>query len=327
MEVKIGTAVSKSGQLVKGQLRVGSMADGSPIALPVWIAKGKKEGPTVWMEGCIHGDEYGGAVSIINRMQSLDIDSLRGTVIAIPCTNPASFNFRSRVSMIDGANLNRVFPGSSDGSHSHQLAAVLGDLLGEHADFLLDLHSGGIGAEVPYYVIYKDDATPTAAKSKDLAKRVGCQTIWRVKEAGGMGGTVTAEASRRGIPSVTIEVGGGTFLPVHLENYLSAIDGFLKATGVMPGEPPMQQKYTIISDGSFVHNKEGGLFIQDCKVGDILPEGGPIGRLMNLQGEIVEQIRSPYNQAYIAALRCNYYPTHAGEIAAEAIPVESIEGL
>lgn len=327
MAVEIGTAVGRSGQLVKGQLRVGSMADGSPIALPVWIATGKKDGPTAWIEGCIHGEEYGGAVSIIHRMKSLDLDALRGTVIGIPCTNPPSFNFRARVSMIDGANLNRVFPGSPGGSHSQQLAAVLGDLLGKYADFLLDLHSGGIGAEVPYYCIYKDDSSPTAAKSKDLAKRVGCRTIWRVKEAGGMGGTVTAEATRRNIPSVTIEVGGGSFLPVHLENYLTAIDGFLKATGVVPGEPPVQDRYTIISDGSFIHNKEGGLFLQDCKVGDILPEGGAIGRLMNLQGEIVETIRSPYDQAYIAALRCNYYPTHAGEIAAEAIPVESREPL
>ena len=105
------------------------------------------------------------------------------------------------------------------------------------------------------------------------------------------------------------------------------VAGFLQATGVMPGEAPIQKQYTIISDGAFIHNKEGGLFLQDCKVGDILPEGGPIGRLMNLQGDIVEEIRSPYDQAYIAALRCNYYPTHAGEIAAEAIPVESREGL
>ncbi len=327
MDMKIGTAVGKSGQLVKGQLRVGSMADGSPIALPVWIATGKKDGPTVWMEGCIHGDEYGGAVSIIHQMKSLDLDSLRGTVIGIPCTNPASFNFRSRVSMIDGANLNRIFPGNPVGSHSQQLAAVLGDLLGKYADFLLDLHSGGIGAEVGFFAIYKDDSSPTAAKSKDLAKRVGCDTIWRVKEDGGMGGTVTAEASRRNIPSVTIEVGGGAFLPVHLENYLTSIDGFLKATGVMPGEPPVQKEYTIVSGGAFIHNKEGGIFIQDCKVGDILPEGGPIGRLMNLQGDIVEEIRSPYDQAYIAALRCNYYPTHAGELAVEALPVESREGL
>ena len=327
MGIEIGTALARAGAVVKGQLRVGSMADGSPIALPVFIASGKKDGPVAWVEGCIHGEEYGGAVSIIELMKKIDVNKLQGTVIGIPCTNPASFNFRARVSMIDGQNLNRIFPGSPGGSHSFQLAAVLGEHLGKYANFLMDLHSGGIGAEVPFYVIYKDDGSPTAERSKAIAKRVGCDTLWRVKEAGGMGGTVTAEASRRGIPSVTIEVGGGTFLPVHLENYLTAIDGFLKATGVMPGDPPVRKEYTIISDGSFIHNREGGLFLQDCKVGDILPEGKTIGRVMNLLGDIVEEIRNPYEQAYIAALRCDRYPTHAGEIAAEAIPVESREGL
>jgi uncharacterized protein len=327
MTVEIGTAVGRPGEVTKGQLRVGSLADGSPIQLPVFIATGRKDGPTVWIEGCIHGEEYGGAVSIIQLMKTIDVGALRGTVIGIPCANPPSYNFRSRVSQIDGQNLNRIFPGSMAGSYSFQLAAVIGEHLGRYANFLLDLHSGGIGAEVPFYVIYKDDGSETAAKSKQLAKNVGCDTIWRVKEVAGMGGTVTAEASRRGIPSLTIEVGGGTFLPQHLENYLIAINGFLRGTGVLPGEAPKQKRYTIISDGAFIHNKEGGLFIQDCRVGDILPKGGPIGRVMNLQGEITEEIRSPYDQAYIAALRCNYYPTHAGEIAAEAIPVEGHEGF
>jgi predicted deacylase len=89
----------------------------------------------------------------------------------------------------------------------------------------------------------------------------------------------------------------------------------------------VQERYTIISDGSFIHNREGGLFVQECKVGDILPQGGLMGRIINLHGDTTEELRSPYQDAYIAALRCHYYPTHAGEIVAEAIPVESHEGI
>jgi predicted deacylase len=327
MGIEIGSAVAKPGTVTRGELRVGSMADSSPIVLPVFIASGHKDGPTVWVEGCIHGEEYGGAASIINFMRNVDVNTLQGNVIGIPVANPPSFNFRSRVSSIDGQNLNRIFPGSPGGSYSFQLASIIGELLGKYANYLLDLHSGGIGAEVPFYVIYKDDGSESAAKSKELAKRVGCDTLWRTKEAAGMGGTVTAEALRRGIPSVTLECGGGTFRPEHLRDYLISIDGFLKATGVLPGEAPVQENYTIISDGSFIHNREGGLFVQECKVGDILPQGGLMGRIINLHGDTTEELRSPYQDAYIAALRCHYYPTHAGEIVAEAIPVESREGL
>ncbi|WP_112324468.1 succinylglutamate desuccinylase/aspartoacylase family protein [Oceanibium sediminis] len=327
MTVTVGNVKAKPGKLERGELRVGSMADGSPIQLPVFIASGVKDGPTVWVEGCIHGEEYGGAASIIQFMRSLDIGTLSGTVIGIPVANPASFNFRSRVSSIDGQNLNRIFPGSPDGSHSFQLAAVIGEHLEKHADYLLDLHSGGIGAEVPFYVIYKDDGTQNATRSRELAKRVGVETIWRAAEIQGMGGTVTAESLRHNIPSVTVECGGGTFTQQHLNDYLVSIKGFLQATGNLPGDAPVRDSYTIISGGSFIHNREGGLFVPACKVGDILPKGAMIGTLINLHGETVEEIPNPYADSYIAALRCNYFPTHAGEICAEAIPVELREGL
>ncbi|WP_211299579.1 succinylglutamate desuccinylase/aspartoacylase family protein [Pukyongiella litopenaei] len=327
MSIKVGNVEAKAGKLERGELRVGSMADGSPIELPVFIACGRKDGPIVWLEGCIHGEEYGGAASIIQFMRNLDLSTLSGTIIGIPVANPASFNFRSRVSSIDGQNLNRIFPGDLAGSHSVQLAAVIGEHLEKHADFLIDLHSGGIGAEVPFYVIYKDDGTQNATRSKDLAKRVGVETIWRVPEAQGMGGTVTAEALRHNIPSVTVECGGGTFTQKHLDDYLVSINGFLQATGNLSGNAPVRDGYTIISGGSFIHNREGGLFVPECKVGDILPKGRMIGRLINLHGETVEEIPNPYEDSYIAALRCNYFPTHAGEICAEAIPVEAREGL
>lgn len=327
MAIVVGTAEAKRGALTRGELRIGSMADGSPIRLPVFIASGVKDGPAVWLEGCIHGEEYGGAASIIEFMRSLDLNALTGTIIGVPVANPASFNFRARVSSIDGQNLNRIFPGSLEGSHSFQVAAVIGEHLEAHADYLIDLHSGGIGAEVPFYVIYKDDGGEVAQRSKDLAKRIGVDTIWRVPEARGSGGTVTAEALRRDIPSVTVECGGGTFTEQHLQDYLTSIRGFMQAAGVLPGEPPVQDRYTIISGGSFVHNREGGLFVPACKVGDILPQGAPIARLIDLFGETAEAIDNPYPDSYIAALRCRFYPTHAGEICAEAIPVERREGL
>lgn len=327
MAIVVGTAEAKPGKLERGELRVGSMADGSPIRLPVFIASGRKDGPTVWLEGCIHGEEYGGAASIIEFMRALDPESLQGTIIGVPVANPASFNFRSRVSSIDGQNLNRIFPGNAGGSHSFQLAAVIGEQLAKNADYLIDLHSGGIGAEVPFYVIYKDDGTDSARRSKQLAKHVGVDTIWRVPEAQGMGGTVTAESLRHDIPSVTVECGGGTFTEQHLQDYLTSIRGFMHAVGVLPGDAPVQDQYTIISGGSFIHNLEGGLFVPECKVGDILPKGAPIARMIDLYGETVEEILNPYEDSYIAAIRCRFYPTHAGEICAEAIPVESREGI
>ncbi len=325
MGLTVGNVAAKPNNISKGALRVGCLADGAPINLPVFIACGRKDGPTVWVEACIHGDEYGGAAAIIEYMQALDVGALQGTIIAVPVANPPSFNFRSRVSSIDGQNLNRIFPGSPGGSHSFQLASVISEHIAEKADFLLDLHSGGISDEVPFYSVFNDDGTEMTEKSKHLAKRVGVKTVWRMAGTPGMDGTVFAVAQRHGVPSIVVETGGGTSVDEPVRNYLTAIRGFMQATGVAPGEPMVQDSYAIISGGSFIHNREGGLFVPECAIGDILPKDALIGRIIDLHGSTVEEIRNPLEDAYMAAVRCRYFPTHAGEICAEAVPVEAHE--
>lgn len=324
--MQVGTAEARVGAVTRGEIRVGSMADGSAINLPVLIAAGRRDGPTVWVEGCIHGEEYGGAAAIIHLMKQLDLSELRGTVVGVPVTNPPSFNIHSRYSSLDGHNLNRIFPGSLQGSYSQQLAAVLSEVIARNAHYLIDLHSGGIGAEVPSYVIYKDDGSDTASRSKALAKRLGYEVLWRSRGEAGLWGTVTAIATRAGIPSVTVEVGGGTYPPQHQQDYNDAITNGLRAAGLLPGEAPIRERYTIISNGAFIHNREGGLFEPACRVGELLPKDRLIGRMVNLFGDTVEEIRSPVDQAYIAALRLPYWPTHAGDLVAEAIAVETQEG-
>ena len=322
--IEIGTAKAEPGKLVRGELRVGGMADASPIILPIMIAQGTAPGGTIWLEGCIHGDEYGGAASIIDFMNALDPTTLTGTIIAVPVVNPPSYNHRSRFSYIDGQNINRVFPGSATGSYSFQLAEILHTLIAEHADYLIDLHSGGIGAEVPFYVIYKDTGDAAVERSLELAKSVGCQVIWRSRGGDGLTSTVSADAVRSGVPTVTVECGGGTVTAEHLAHFRTAIEGFCRGAGVLPGTAPRQDEYTIICDGSFLHNREGGMFVPECKVGDFVAKDQVMGRIVNLFGDTIEEIRSPHDNAYVAALRCNRFPTHAGEIVGESVPVQSV---
>src|SRR5262249_14787333 len=139
------------------------------------------------------------------------------------------------------------------------------------------------------------------------------------------GGSVAADALRQGVPAVTLECGGGTFTPQHQRDYTAAIANCLKALEMLPGDAPTQSRYTIISGGAFLFSREGGLFVQECPLGSIQPKGGLIGRQIDLYGDTVEEIRCPSDNAYIAALRLNYFPTYPGDIVSEAIPVESFE--
>ncbi len=324
MPIQCGGAESVPGEIVRGKLIAGSLLDGSLIHVPLLIAEGVKPGPTVWINACTHGEEYGGAAAITRFFQSLNLQQLSGTVVGVPVSNPPAFGARSRYSPLDGANLNRLFPGDVDGSYSYQLAALLSAEMARVSDYLLDLHSGGIGAAVPFYAVYMDDGSPPVVKTRELAMSIGCSVLWRA-EGDALGGTFAAQAIRSGIPSLIVEVGGGTVTEAHLGDYANAMTNFLKALEMLPGHPPAQHRYTIVSDGAFLHCREGGLFVPDCELGAFLSRGETLGHIINLYGDTVEEIQSPCDDAYIAALRTPYYPVSAGELVGEAVPVESIE--
>lgn len=322
--IKIGDVQAEKGKLIKGHFTVGSLSDGSPLTLPIMIATGEKEGSTVWLDGCVHGEEYGGAVAIMHFMNSLDLKNLKGTVIGVPVVNILAFRDLSRNTPLDGVNLNRVFPGNQENSFTYQLAHIYMEALWEHADYLIDLHSGGIEAEVPFYSIFHDNGTKTSELSKQMCKNCGSPLIWRVKESG-LGGVISSQAIHRGIPAATIECGGGEVRDDDINNYHVAINGILKGLGMLPGKPPVQQRYTIVSDGIFLYNKQGGIFIPECKAGDILRKDQAIGRMVNLFGETVEVIIPPADNVCLTALALPNYPLATGELIAEAVPVEAEE--
>lgn len=318
----IGTANIKPGEKTTGYVQFGSDTDGTPFQIPVLIAAGKEEGPVLWVHGCIHGEEYGGAASIIRLFQEINVNELRGTFLGIPVINLPSFKARSRISPLDGVNLNRIFPGNPKGTYSQRLAHKVLSLIEEYADYVIDLHSGGIGAQVPFYMIVKDDGTKNYEKSMWLAKRMGSDVIWRSEGELVVDGTITGHVMNKGIPTVTVECGGGNVTEEHEHLFKYSILNAMKALEMFPGEPPIQQKYKIISHADFIFTKEGGLFIPACEVGDVLNKGDLIGSVMNLYGNVTEELRCAADRAYIAAIGHRYWPTEPGQLIAEAIPIE-----
>lgn len=314
----VGTAQVIPGEKTRGYLQVLTDTDGTSFQVPLLVAAGKVEGPTFWVQGCIHGDEYGGAASIIRFFQELDVSQLRGTFVGVPVTNLPSFKGRSRISPLDGANLNRIFPGNPEGTYSQRLAHTLLKTITETADYVIDLHSGGNALHVPYFVICKDGETEAAKKSLWLAERMGTNVIWSsVGDEVGQG-IGTAHILKNGIPNVTVEVGGGTVSEEHERLYKLAIENAMKALEMIPGEAPVQENYTVYKKAHFFFAGAGGLFVPACEVGCVLKKGELIGSVMNLYGKVTEELLSPFDNAYIAATGHLYWPTEPGRLIAEA---------
>ena len=69
-EIKVGTAVSNGTGVTRGTLRTVDRPDGAPVEIPVVIIRGAGDGPTLWLHGCVHGNEYCGTY-IIHELPSL----------------------------------------------------------------------------------------------------------------------------------------------------------------------------------------------------------------------------------------------------------------
>jgi predicted deacylase len=95
----------------------------------------------VWISAAVHGDEIAG-VEIVRRVNArLDARRLRGTVITVPIVNVHGFLNGDRY-LPDRRDLNRSFPGSTNGSLAGRIAHAFMTEIVQRSDVGIDLHTG-----------------------------------------------------------------------------------------------------------------------------------------------------------------------------------------
>ena len=115
------------------------------IPVPIGVVVGSK-GPTVLLIAGVHGDEFEGPVALLDLLHRVEPGDVHGRIIVLPALNAPALRASSRVSPLDGANLNRAFPGDKDGGPTAMLAHFVEQILLPGCDAVLDLHSGGKAA-------------------------------------------------------------------------------------------------------------------------------------------------------------------------------------
>ncbi len=123
------------------EIPIASLMSGTPVTLPVIVLHGRSEGPTIWINAAIHGDELGGVEIIRRVLDNLDTRSMAGTVIAVPIVNVHGFNTSDRY-LPDRRDLNRSFPGSKRGSLAGRIANLMMTEVVGRCSVGIDLHTG-----------------------------------------------------------------------------------------------------------------------------------------------------------------------------------------
>jgi predicted deacylase len=262
---------------------------------PAFEARGAKDGPRVSLIGGIHGCEYSSIAAVTRFMNELDSDELAGSITAVPVVSMQSFQRRSPfVVPEDGKNLNRCFPGSYDGTYTDVLARSIFDELIAPADVLLDLHGGDLVEGLEPFAIY--EASPVEERAHAIAVAFGLPYVVREeRQEGGLGGMTSSAAAAAGIPAVIAEAGGRGQLEDHAVTMLvEGVHNVLRHLEMLPGppEPPRAGMRTV---GSFVwlRCERAGWWDAAVGSGDEVREGQVLGRVRNLWGDELEEIRAP----------------------------------
>ncbi len=188
------------GQRLQIDVPVARLYTHTPLHIPVEVVHGRKEGPVMLVCGGIHGDEINGVEIVRRLLRSKTINSLRGTLIAVPVVNVFGFLQQTRY-LPDRRDLNRCFPGSEKGSLGGRIAALFRDEIVGHATHIIDLHTGALHrTNLPQIRAQLS----TGSETERMADAFGAPVILNAELREG---SLRHYAQSRGIPVLTYEAG------------------------------------------------------------------------------------------------------------------------
>jgi len=242
------------------------------------------DGPTLLLVAGNHGDEYEGQIALLRIAREIDPGGICGRIIIVPALNWPAVAAGTRVSPLDGLNMNRIFPGDPHGSVTSVLAHYLDTVLFPMADIVIDLHAGGKSLDhLPVAAIRGGLTDAQHLAARELATVFGIPHV--VTTTGAVGSaamTLHASAERHGGAVMTLELGGGgTVDPVGVEMAVDGIKRLMRHYGLTPeidvraAEPVRFMRLSGL--GGAVHATYPGLFEPCARCGDRVEAGQVAG--------------------------------------------------
>jgi predicted deacylase len=296
----IGSLVGLSaGSKAAGVISHGTFADGTPLQNVVHVLVGAEEGPALYVQAAVHGDEVNGVEALRRVVTGLDPQQMKGVLIVVPVVNGPSFVMHQRRNPFDIEDMNRVWPGSATGSISQQMANNLYQQAIRHAQYVIDLHTAN--SNTLLHVVYGQGDE----KSRKLAEVFGLEVLLeeeitedlrRSRFTGKLRNTLTT----RGVTAITPELGGNNrFEEGNIRLGERGVLNVMKHLGMLQGEIVAPDKPQITLYGSHldkVKGSQGGIWIAQVKAGDRVSKGQLLGYIYALSTfDVVESLVAPYD--------------------------------
>ena len=300
-----------------------SISDGSDSTfIPITVFQGAENGPVLGITAGVHGYEYPPIIAGQVLIGQINPTQLKGTVILVQVANIAGFLGRSPyVNPLDGKNLNRIFPGKIDGSITEQIAHFISQNIIGRADYFLDMHGGDAPEDLmPYCAYYHNDLKPEASdKGKAMALSLGFDYVIIFRSTGKdyvkeeyPSLYCSAEAFKRGIPSVDIECGKlGGAEPQDIQKIVESVKNLLTHLQMSDIGAPKMHTPILIHDRASLISPQEGIFYSDKRSGHYVSKGMEIGYITDFFGNTLEKVKAP--EAGVILYKIGTPPVNKGE--------------
>jgi len=302
----IGEITVNPGKRVNISLPIADLYTSTSLSMPVQVICGRRPGPVLFVSAAIHGDELNG-VEIIRRLLRLKaMNSIRGTLIAVPIVNVHGFLNQSRY-LPDRRDLNRSFPGSAKGSIAARLANTFFTQIVSKSNYGIDLHTGAINrSNLPQIRGNLDDE-----KTLELAKAFGAPVVINSNIRDN---SLRACVADMGVPVLIYEAGEALRVDdICIRAGLRGILNIMRSIGMLPAKRPGRTKVSplLARSTSWVRAPDSGIFNTDVKLGNSVSKGQRLGSISDPLGDSSEIMKAPFDGIVIG--RSNLPLAHEGD--------------
>ncbi|WP_298764885.1 succinylglutamate desuccinylase/aspartoacylase family protein [uncultured Polaribacter sp.] len=269
-------------------LKVAKLHTRTTVNVPVIIEHSKNPGPVVLLLAGIHGDETNG-VGIIREIINLKLNKpQKGTIICIPVFNIFGYLIQTR-EFPDGRDLNRMFPGTQNGSLASQFAYQFSEKIAPFVDYVIDFHTGGGERDnVAQIRCNKDDE-----KGLELAKIFNPPMIMYSNT---IIKSLRETLHKMGKTVLLFEGGKSNELnPTIINEGVNGTRNVLIHLGLISGEIAVRETPIYVKNSKWLRASDSGMFKISIANGSFVKKKEVLGVIQDPFGEFKKKVYAPFD--------------------------------